>query len=461
MKRLYRWFFVLAFLGMGNGMTKGQTVSKLMNNGPDGEKLTFVVMGDGYAAKDQAKFAGDVQKLVVQGVFGHDFYKDNAKAFNLYQISLISKQSGVSSLQFSKNTALKVIFSGKWNRCWLEESPETDQLITEAASKVAKYDYVLVIANEGGYGGCRRGSRLYVTSGDDWSVVAHEYGHGIAGLYDEYTVQGTGVYSGAEINVKNCSVTPDRDNVVWSQLIDPKTDIPTDSSKNIDVNQTVGIFTGCDYAEKRIYRPVKDCRMNSNDRVFCPVCLRLMNEAVKPFLPEASASTVALGAAPPQSGSGGTYLNMVIRIGKNQKVAVLKATELQGNPIASQQGSPSYFLAFNKDSEPSYADFLPENPYLVRGFADPKHPEKGENISFATTATIIVNVPKTDIASATQNLGFQLYSANPGTVNVVPSESNEELRSLLQKPGVKMELNISPSDLGVAVNSKAVKVDHF
>jgi len=289
--------------------------------------------------------------------------------------------------------------------------------------------------------------------------VAHEYGHGIAGLYDEYTVQGTGAYSGSEINVKNCSVTRDRDNVVWSQLIDPKTDIPTDSSKNIDINQTVGIFTGCDYAETKIYRPVKECRMNSNDRVFCPVCLRLMSDAVKPFLPGISAPADAIGAAPPQSGSSGTYLNMVIRIGNNQKVSVLKATELQGNPVASQQGSPSYFLAFNKDSEPSYADFLPENPYVVRGFTDPNHPEKGENISFADAATIIVNVPKTNIASATQNLGLQLYSVDPGTVGVI--SSNEELRTLLKKQGVKMELNISPNDLSVAVGSKANKVDHF
>src|SRR5580704_4811128 len=87
---------------------KGQSITKLVDHGPDGEKLTFVVLGDGYNASEQQKYAKDVNRLVVNGVFGQDFYKKNFEAFNLYRIDLVSKDSGVSNLTKTRDTALKV-----------------------------------------------------------------------------------------------------------------------------------------------------------------------------------------------------------------------------------------------------------------------------------------------------------------------------------------------------------------
>jgi hypothetical protein len=465
MKSCRSWLLLLAILVLGNGAAKAQSATKILDHGPDGEKLTFVVMGDGYAAADQTKFSQDVDKLVTNGVFGHDFYKDNIEAFNLYRVDLISKQSGVSSLKFSKNTALKVIYSGRWDRCWLEGSPDTDQLIAQAMP-ATKIDYVLVIANENGYGGCRRGSRLFVTSGSPWDVVAHEYGHGIAGLYDEYSVSGAGVYSGDSINVKNCSVVLDKDSVVWGQLIQPNIALPSDSARNVDANLTVGEFTGCNYAEKAIYRPVKECRMNSTAQLFCPVCLSLMKSVVEPFLaPKPAPPPDGFAAPPGQSESNTTYLNMVVRISKHEQVAVLKATELKGAPVASQQASPASFFAFTRNNEPSFVDLLPEDPYLVRGFVDPEHRDRGEKLSQADSATIIVTVPKTSVFSATQGVGLQLYSVKPGTVTGIPgiyelnSKDKDVLRNLLQGQSVKMELNVSPGALAAAVSSKSGKVD--
>ena len=137
----------------GQGLA-AQNTTKIVDHGPDGEKLVFVVLGDGYAKADQGKFERDVDGLVVNGVFGHDFYKDNFNAFNVYRVNLVSQESGVSTLKFKKNTALKVIFSGQWSRCWLEESPDTDKHITGAIN-VKKYDFVLIMANVSDYGGCR------------------------------------------------------------------------------------------------------------------------------------------------------------------------------------------------------------------------------------------------------------------------------------------------------------------
>jgi hypothetical protein len=453
---------VLFLMLLEVGVVLAQSVTKVVDNGPDGEKLTFVVLGDGYALEDQTKFASDVDTLVVHGVFGHDFYKDSISAFNVYRVALISKESGVSTLKFKKNTALKVIFSGRWDRCWLEESQDTDELITQAANQVKKYDYVLVIANEDGYGGCRRGSRLYVTSGSPWNVVAHEYGHGIAGLYDEYSAQGGGAYSGERINVKNCSVVLNRNNVAWSQLMDQRIDLPSDGAQNVDSNQTVGEFTGCNYAKTAIYRPVRECRMMSITSLFCPVCLGLMNDAVRPYLRgKSSLANLRLPGEPGPPPSEETYINMVIRISKDQNVAVLKATEVKGTLIPSQQAAPAYIVAFTKQNEPSLADSLPEDPYVVRGFVDPEHKEKGENISLADSATIIVNVPRTSMTSAIHDLGLRLFSVKPGSLDMLTAPQLLDFKSaktLMQTPGVEQKLDVPPVAFGAAVGAKAERL---
>src|SRR5215468_9465966 len=83
-----------------------QNTTKILDNGPDGEKLVFVVLGDGYAAGDQRQYEADVDRLVLNGVFAHDFYHDNKAAFNIYRVNLVSQESGISSLTFQKNTAL-------------------------------------------------------------------------------------------------------------------------------------------------------------------------------------------------------------------------------------------------------------------------------------------------------------------------------------------------------------------
>ncbi|MGB2678395.1 MAG: M64 family metallopeptidase [Candidatus Acidiferrum sp.] len=441
-------------LGLVVASVKAQPVTKVVDHGPDGEKLTFVVLGDGYAAGDQAKYAQDVQRLVVNGVFGHDFYKENVSAFNVYRVDLVSKDSGVSTLTDSRDTALKVVYSGDWNRCWLEESAETDQLIIDATGGVKKADFILIVANEGGYGGCQRGGRLYITAGDNWDVVAHEYGHGIAGLYDEYTVGG--IYTDPPINIKNCSTVLDRNGVSWRRLIDAATPLPSDSVASADPNQTVGMFTGCDYATKGIYRPVKECRMKSNTPRFCPVCLGLMKNAVSPYLTAAPAPGRAATESQP-TGSGTTYVNMVMRISKDKPPQILRATQLSGRVISRSNSIPSYLFAFTKKGRPSYVQYLPDNPFTVRGFIDPKHPERGEKLLESETATVIVNVPNTDMSSATRDLGLQVFSVSPAGMDAFARSESIDVDLLLRKlknnKAISMKTDFPASELGQAVKS--------
>src|SRR5215216_5686114 len=112
----------VAVLVIGSATANAVTTQKILDNGPDGQKLVFAVVGDGYAAADQAKYVNDVNNLVINGVLTQDFYRDNIRAFNVYRVDLVSNASGVSQPDATRDTALQTIYSGIWNRCWIEES---------------------------------------------------------------------------------------------------------------------------------------------------------------------------------------------------------------------------------------------------------------------------------------------------------------------------------------------------
>jgi hypothetical protein len=432
---------------------RAQVVTKIVDHGPDGQKLTFAVLGDGYDASDQGKFAEDVDRLVVKGVFGHDFYKDNFAAFNVYRIDLVSKDSGVSHSDETRDTALRVIYTGDWNSCWLEESPETGQRIVDATAGVNKFDFVLIIANEGGYGGCQRAGRLYITAGDDWDVVSHEYGHGIAGLYDEYSVSGT--YTKAPINVKNCSTVSNRKGVSWSKLINQNTPVPTDSVTALDSNQTVGLFTGCYYAVSGIYRPVQNCRMKTNTPGFCPVCLGLMNRAVARYLP-AQAGAAGAAAPSPPGAAAANYVSLIIKLTKNEEPRILRARQVSGI-LVTPANIPSYLFAFTKNEKPAFVGGLSDSPFVIRGFIDPHHPEKGEKLAESDSSTVIVNVPDTDMSSATHGLGMRIFSVGPtgmrAFANTPENKYTELLKNLLNTNSLALKADLPASKLGGAVQS--------
>jgi len=419
-----------------------QTVTKIVDHGPDGQRLVFAVLGDGYQGGEQKKFAADVSALLTEGMLKRDFYLEHAKAFNVYRVDIVSKDSGVSTPTRMKDTALKVIFSGDWNRCWVEESTQTDQLINNALLSLPKYDFVLVMANEPNYGGCRRGSRLYVTSGDQWDVLAHEYGHAIGNLYDEYSVQGMGSYMGTTINSRNCTTMTDSTRIIWRDLVGSQTQIPTIFDNSMDPQSFVGAFEGCSTFEKHVYRPAFDCRMRSNTPIFCPICRASMELAVSPYMaaaqssghlsieqrnPGASEVLLSKGATsflaqntqprtpppPAHPTEPQQYLSLVVRVKRDGSSTVIKQSLVSGPPILRQQGSSDFAYALSQGTKTVSTEFLPEDPFVVRGFADPKNGH-GEKYERADEATIVIKVPAQQAkAFDSGKISLQIVKINP------------------------------------------------
>jgi hypothetical protein len=276
------------------------SVTQILASGPAGSKLNIAVLGDGFAAADQATYNQKVQALLMDGVFGHDYFYEDKQAFNIFRVNLISNQSGVSTRQYDekgtpndgsddtiisttmRDTALKYIYSGSWAHCWLESTANTGALVQAALNKwVPDYDLVVIILNNPGFGGCGGGGFQIVTLGIGWEVLAHEFGHGTGGLADEYCKSKP--YTGGEPDRVDLTTNTNRNTLKWKRFVNPATPIPTgkgacagytEGAKPAGWSDThdVGLFEGGGTCNTGIYRPVINCRMRGNSPEFCPVC---------------------------------------------------------------------------------------------------------------------------------------------------------------------------------------------
>lgn len=72
------------------------SVTQILAAGPPGSKINIAVVGDGFAAADQDNYNDKVNDLLIDGVFGHDYFYEDAQGFNIFRVNLISNESGVS-----------------------------------------------------------------------------------------------------------------------------------------------------------------------------------------------------------------------------------------------------------------------------------------------------------------------------------------------------------------------------
>ncbi|MDF2189034.1 M64 family metallopeptidase [Paraflavitalea sp. CAU 1676] len=287
------------------------SVTQIQKAGPVGTKLNIAILGDGFAAADQTLYNDTVQSLLMDGVFGHDYFYEDKQAFNVFRVNLISNDSGVSTRQYDehgtpddasddtiisttlRDTALKYIFSGSWAHCWLEGTATTGTLVNAALTTwVPDYDLVVVILNNPNYGGCGGGGFQIIPRGVTWPVLAHEFGHGTGGLADEYCT--SRVYSGPEPGVANLTTNTNRNTLKWKKFVAPATPVPTGTGNCAGYTGGVkppgwsdahdaGLFEGGGTNSTGMYRPVINCRMRGNTPEFCPVCYTEMKNRMHTY----------------------------------------------------------------------------------------------------------------------------------------------------------------------------------
>lgn len=245
--------------------------------------VDIVILPDGYTTEEMGKFVKDCE-FFRESLFSYEPYASYRDKFNIKAIMAPSKDSGVSipGEDIWKNTAVNCSFYtfDSERYCMSYDN----QSIRNLAGMVP-YDQIYILVNSSKYGGGGIYNFYCVSSTDDHfssDVIIHEFGHGFAGLGDEYYEDDTS-YSG----FYNLNIEPWEPNLTtlvdfeskWKDMLKSKTPIPTPLEKKyID---EIGVFEGGGYESKGVYRPKADCLMKTfKGDAFCEVCQRAIERMI-------------------------------------------------------------------------------------------------------------------------------------------------------------------------------------
>lgn len=263
------------------GTSKSASITTLHRSGSNSAKWNITIVGEGFidTTASQNLFNNYVENTIMDIFDRRDLHPEILNAVNVFRINTFSRDSGVTQVNGSgtvtndRRTAFDIRYSGNWNRCWIEDGPNSLSTLNSVVNSLApQTDSTIVVLNQTGSGGCARGNRFYVTRSAGWGTVAHEFGHTPGGLGDEYQcsqgTSGCGCFTGTEPGASNLTRTTNRNSVAWRRWIPPWRPVPTTSTQVADTSQDVGIFAGATIGSGQwwncIYRPSFRGRMNNN-----------------------------------------------------------------------------------------------------------------------------------------------------------------------------------------------------
>ena len=267
--RLAATRLALALLGpfATHAAAQAPSVHTVLNNGTTQSRYDIVVLGDGYQAGEQAQFDADVLTFLA-GLFQKQPYQTFAAYYNVHTVFRASVDSGADHPDVQppvyKNTVYDAGYAtGGVGRCLYIQN--TSQALADAALAPATEGCVLVLVNDGRYGGCSGAFAVSYNGPLMVEVLPHELGHALASLADEYGIPNT-TYLGPEPAPVN--ITTDPLGQKWSHWR----------------GGGIRAFEGAGLHQHGLYRPDRDCLMRSNGVPLCAVCTEavatIMNSVV-------------------------------------------------------------------------------------------------------------------------------------------------------------------------------------
>lgn len=233
-----------------------QTVTTVLANGTTQTRYDMVILGDGYQQSQQAQFNQDVNNFLT-ALFQKQPYQTFAAYYNVHTVFRPSVDSGADrpdeNPPIFRNTVYDATYNyGGVDRCLYIQN--TSQALADAALAPASEGRVLVMVNDTRYGGCAGTFAVSYNGGSMVEVQAHELGHSLGQLADEYDYPNQ-TYTGSEPAAVNITTSPTGQKwSVWHG---------TDG---------ISAFQGAGYYLYGLYRPKVNCLMRSLGVALCRVC---------------------------------------------------------------------------------------------------------------------------------------------------------------------------------------------
>lgn len=247
---------------------------KLYGNLSPNKAVDVVFLAEGYTKKEMKQFKKEAQSLV-DFMFKSKPFDQVQSQFNIWLVFSISQESGtdIPGEDIWKQTLFDSHFYTFGSERYL--TSQSIKKIHDVAS-LAPYDQVYVLVNSEKYGGGGIFNYYNLTSTRNplspW-VFIHEFGHGFAGLADEYFDGSTAFNDMYDLKHEpwreNISTLADIDKK-WKDKVEKGVPIPTPSTN--EYKDKVGFFEGGGYVAKGIYRPYQECEMKALQKGFCPIC---------------------------------------------------------------------------------------------------------------------------------------------------------------------------------------------
>ncbi len=245
--------------------------------------VDIVILPEGYTADEMDKFKEDCRTFA-KSLFEFDPYTKNKNKFNIRAVLAPSPESGVDipAQHIWKKTLLNANFYTFDSERYLMTND--NKSLRDMAGN-APYDQIYIIANSKKYGGGGIFNHYCVSVNSNSyaaKIFIHEFGHGFAGLADEYFDSSTSYNDFYPLDIEpwepNISTLVNFDRK-WKNLLPAGTPIPTEP--NVDNPLKLGVYEGGGYVAKGMYRPSTDCLMHTfKVDEFCGACQKAIQKMI-------------------------------------------------------------------------------------------------------------------------------------------------------------------------------------
>lgn len=289
---------VTGLLGIAPAQTNFITIT---TNGPATNRLNILILAEGYRANQFAQFQTDATNLA-NLLLTNQPYAEYRSYCNVAALAVPSVEAGSDhpNASLSVNTYFNSSYGVSDYYLSIPENAtgqgKVDALI---ATYLPQTDLAILLVNDSTPGGSDGGGRTAVMArgavfGNSYAILAHETGHVLANLGDEYDDAFPGYPDTEEPNTTR---TTNRIAIKWNAWIATNTPVPTPPTSQYQ--NAIGLFEGAHYHPTGWYRPKLNCMMKSFGVGFCEVCTEALVLAfyrqvrpVESFMPAATNQTL-------------------------------------------------------------------------------------------------------------------------------------------------------------------------